>query len=275
MKRHLLVWYVVCGIMIAGCASTMEMGTGGSAVTGAAGNNGTQGESKQLMKCEQVVATVEVDDPSDSSNNPFAAIAVQMGLPSDPKPLMKLILAQTGCFTVVDRTAGLRAAKREHELREAGLVRKDSSVKKGNVVEAQYTLIPQVIFSQKQSSARGLGAIAGFIPIPGASLLGAAAGGISSKSKEAQVMLTIVNNETLIQEGVAEGSAKSTDVGFGGGLFGASAYGVGGAGVGGWNNTDQGKVVAAALMDATNKLVPILKHLQVPKAQPVASTESK
>lgn len=271
MKKKFFAVLLVVVVFFAGCASTMEMGAGGSAVTGAAGNNGAQGGEKQLVTCDHIVATIEIDDPNNGNN--FAVIAAQMGLPSDPKPLMKLILAKTGCFTIVDRTAGLRAAKREHELREAGLVREGSSVKKGNVVEAQYTLVPQVIFSQKQSSARGLGALAGFIPIPGVNYLGVAAGGLSSKSKEAQVMLTIVNNETLIQEGVAEGSAKATDIGFGGGLFGASGYGAGGAGVGGWDNTDQGKVVIAALMDATNKLVPMVKHLKVPQID--AATEKK
>lgn len=265
MKKFFAILLLMV-VAVAGCATT-EMGKGGSMVTGAAGNKGAQGESKQLVKCNSVIATVEIDDPaSDTNGRPFAFIAAQMGLPADPKPLVRLIMAQTGCFTVVDRSVGLRAAKREHELAEAGFTRQKTSVQKGNIVEAQYTLVPQIVLSQKQSSARGLGMAAGFIPIPGVGLLAAAAGGLSSKSKEAQVMLTIINNDTLVQEGVSEGSAKSTDIGFTGGIFGTSGYGGGGAGAGGWNNTDQGKVVAAALMDATNKLIPILKDLRVPTA---------
>lgn len=250
--------------LISGCAtSTMELGTGGSMATGAAGNNGAQGESKQLVKCDKVLATIEIDEPG---SNSWMHFAMQSGLPSDTKPLMKLIMAQTNCFKIVDRAAGLRAAKREHELAEAGMTRKNSTIEKGNIIEAQYTLIPQVTISQDQSSARGLGAVAGFIPIPGAGLLGGLLGGVSSSTSEAQVLLTIVNNSTLVQEGVAEGSAKSRDVGFGGGLFGVGGGGFGAAGASAWNKTDQGKVVTAAFMDATNKLVPILKDLQVPSS---------
>lgn len=276
MKKH-FVFLAVLTIFMAGCASTMEMGKGGSMVTGAAGNSGAKGEAKELAKCAAPIATVEVDDPGAAGvevNGPgglsYTVVAQQMGLPADPKPLMRLILAQTGCFTVVDRAVALRAAKREHELAEAGLTRKKSSLKKGNVVEAQYTLVPQIVFSQNQASGRSIGALVGFLPIPGAGLAGLAAGMVSSNSKEAQVLLTIVNNDTLVQEGVAEGSAKSTDIGIGGfGLGGAGGV-LGGAGGRAWNNTAEGKVVAAALMDATNKMVPLLRDLNVPQV-PVAS----
>jgi len=280
MKKQ-LAFAAVLTVFLAGCASTMEMGKGGSMVTGAAGNSGAQGEAKELTKCAATIATVEVDDPGAAQVEvkapgglSYSIVAQQMGLPADPKPLMRLILAQTGCFTVVDRAVALRAAKREHELAEAGLTRKKSSVKKGNVVEAQYTLVPQIVFSQKQASGSSIGSLVGFLPIPGASLAGLAAGAVSSKSKEAQVLLMLINNDTLVQEGVAEGSAKSTDIGIGGfGLGGAGGV-LGGAGGSAWNNTAEGKVVAAALMDATNKLVPLLRNLNVPQA-PVASSEGE
>lgn len=264
----LMVLLFMAVALINGCAtSSMELGKGGSMVSGAAGNSGAQGESKQLVKCDKVIATVEIDEPTSGAGDmSWMLIASQSGLPSDTRPLMKLIMAQTNCFKIVDRAAGLRAAKREHELAEAGLTRKNTSVKKGNVIEAQYTLVPQVTISQNQSSARGLGAAAAFIPVPGAGLLAGILGGVTSKTSEAQVLLTIVNNETLVQEGVAEGSAKAKDTSIGGGLFGIGGGGFGGAGASAWNKTDQGKVVAAAFMDATNKLVPILKDLQVPSS---------
>lgn len=272
-RMTVLLFIVVA--LASGCASTTELGKGGSMVTGAAGNTGTQGESKQLVKCDRVVATVEIDEPTAGAETmSWVMVSQQLGLPGDTRPLLKLIMAQTGCFKIVDRAAGLRAAKREHELAEAGLTRKGSSVKKGNVIEAQYTLVPQVVVSQKKSSARGLGGLAGFIPIPGASIVGALAGGITSKTSDAQVILSIINNDTLVQEGVAEGSAQSRDIGFGAGILGAGAGGIAGAGGGAWSKTDQGKVVAAAFVDATNKLVPFLKDLDVPQS-PASTTEIK
>lgn len=253
--------------LISGCSSTMELGKGGSMVTGAAGNNGARGESKQLAKCDKVIATVEIDEPTAGADNmAWAMFASQYGMPQDTTPLLKLVMAQTNCFRVVDRAAALRAAKREHELAEAGLTRKNSTIKKGQVIEAQYTLVPKVVVSQNQSSMRGIGAAAGFIPIPGAGLIGGLLGGVTSKTSDAQVILTIVNNETLVQEGVAEGSAQSKDIGLGGGILAFGGGGGGGIGGGAWNKTDQGKVLAAAFVDATNKLIPILKDLQVPSS---------
>lgn len=260
--KHVAV-FSLASVIFAGC-STMDMGKGGSVVSGSAGNTGSQGEAKQLAKCAKPIATVEVDEgASEPVGGPagmrYVMVAQQMGLPSDPKPLVRLMLAQSNCFTVVDRAAGLRAAKREHELAEAGLTRKGSTVKKGNVVEAQYTIQPQIIFSE--NNAGGGAAIAGgianaFLPGIGGIVAGA------MQFKEAQVMITLINNDTLVQEGIAEGSAKSTDVGIGAAFFG----GLGAAGGMGYSNTNEGKVVAAALMDAVNKLVPHVQSLQVPQA---------
>lgn len=256
---------ILAGIL-AGCSS-MDLGKGGSLVSGSSGNTGSQGEAKQLAKCAAPIATVEIDQgDSEPVGGPVGAtryvmVAQQYGLPADPKPLVKLILAQTNCFKVVDRAAGLRAAKREQELKEAGMLREGSTVKKGRVIEAQYTLQPQIIFSE--DNAGGGAAIAGglvnaFIPGVGALVAGA------MRFKEAQVMITLVNNETLVQEGVAEGSAKSSDIGIGAAFFG----GLGAAGGMGYSNTNEGKVVAAALMDAVNKLIPHMQSLQVPQAAP-------
>lgn len=260
--KFLKILSVFLGMAAFGGCATMDLGKGGSMVSGASGNAGSQGEAKQLAKCPVPIATVEVDEPSSEPVNAagmtYLMAAQYYGVPQDPRPLIKLMLAQTNCFKVVDRAAGLRAAKREHELAAAGLTRKDNPLKKGNVVEAQYTIVSHLIFSEDNAGGGAIfGAIANMF-FPGAGGLVAA----GMRFKEAQVMLTLINNETLVQEGVAEGSAKSTDIGFGGGVLG----GIGGAVGGGWNNTNSGKVVAAALMDATNKIVSMVRNLNVPLA---------
>jgi hypothetical protein len=50
---------------------------------------------------------------------------------------------------------------------------------------------------------------------------------------------------------VAEGRAKASDLGGGFGLAGVHGFGS----MGGYSNTNQGKVVSGALLDAFNKLV--------------------
>lgn len=261
--KYIVIIMAFAMLLFSGC-STMDLGKGSSVATGSAGNDGAKGEAKELVKCQKPVATVEIDtggsEPAGMSGRQYVVVAQQMGLPPDPLPLVKLMIAQTGCFTVVDRSAGLRAAKREHELAEAGLTRKGSTVKKGQVIEAQYTLQPQILFSEDNA---GGGAAIGFVAnmfIPGTGQLAAGA----FRLKQVQVMITLINNDTLVQAGVSTGSAQSTDVGIGGAFFG----GLGGAAGAAFSNTNEGKVVAAALLDAVNKLVPHVQSLQVPQAAP-------
>lgn len=266
MKKALLVLMAMFFPVVLGGCSSMDLGKGSSMATGSASNAGAAGESKDLVKCKAPVATIEVDEGNSEPTAPpgaasYVVMAQQFGLPSDPKPLARLMLAQTGCFKVVDRAAGLRAAKREQDLKDAGFTRQGSSVKKGSVVEAQYTIVPQVMFSESNAGGgAALGVLASsFFPM-GGMVAGAVAG--QMRFKEAQVMLTVINNETLVQESIITGSAKSTDIGAGAALLG----GLGGAGGGGFSNTNEGKVVAAAFLDAVNKLVPTVEHLQVPQA---------
>jgi curli biogenesis system outer membrane secretion channel CsgG len=233
---------------LAGCTSDMKMGQGGSVVTGSAGDAGAQGASSTLVRCTSKAGTIAV------AENPhgYSYVSYYGSLPRSPLPLLKLMLQQTGCFTVVDRGAGLAATRSEMALQREGLTRKQDNVKKGNVVEAHFTLIPDVIFTENNAGGMG-GAISAFVPR--APLAGALVGGM--KFREAQVVLTLTDNNTTEQVAATEGSAKATDYGIGGGLIGT----LGAAAVGGWGNTNEGKVVAAAMMDGINKLVPQIQAM--------------
>ena len=80
-------------------------------------------------------------------------------------------------------------------------------------------------------------------------------GGIKTKKLEAHTVLTLTNARTGVQEQIAEGVAKKTDLSFGagGGLFGAG-LGLAAAG-GGYADTDIGKVVSTAYIIAYNNMV--------------------
>ena len=71
------------------------------------------------------------------------------------------------------------------------------------------------------------------------------------KFKEAQVVLLLTDNETTEQLSSSTGSARTTDLGIGGLAIGRAG---GAAGIG-WSNTNEGKVIAAAFLDAHNNLV--------------------
>lgn len=250
LRRATLILITLVAGVTGGCASTMELGKGGSVVTGSSGESGSQGEAKQLVKCASPVATVAlVEDQAG-----YGAMT-QYGLPKSPLPLLRLMLAQTGCFKIVDRSAGLRATEGELALAQRGLVRKDQVVGQGQVTAARYALTPNVVFAESNAGG-GAAGLLGLLPIPGAGLIGAVAGSI--RFKEAQVVIFLTDNKTTEQVGASEGSATSTDVGIGGGVLG----GLGGAGGAGWSNTNEGKVVAAAFLDAVNKLVPHVRSLR-------------
>jgi curli biogenesis system outer membrane secretion channel CsgG len=242
--------------------SSTELGQGGSVVTGSAGPKGAQGADSSLVKCDAPVATLALAENPDGYT-----MSSNYRLPSTPVPLIKLMAQQSGCFRVVDRAAGLRNTIQESQLKDAGIVRADSTVHKGRGYEAQYTVIPSLTFSE-QDAGRGLAGVIAGIPIL-RNIAGLAGLVEQVKFKEAQVALLLTDNETTEQLAAATGSAKTTDLGMGGFLLGK----LGGGGGLGWSNTNEGKVIAAAFLDAHNKLVGQVRALQAKALPPAVATK--
>ena len=242
---------------------SVAVGKGGSVATGSAGPQGAQGESKQLAHCDAPIAIVAV------SENPrgygYATSGRFPNLPESPVPLVRLMLQQTGCFRVVDRFMGLDATRKEIELQNEGLTRADSTVNpKGKVYESQYSITPNLAFSEK-NAGDAIGGVVSAIPKVG-QYAGALAG---VKFAEAQVTLFVTDNQTTEQLIAAEGSARATDLGLGGLVIGK----LGGAGGLGWSNTNEGKVVAAAMLDAVNKVAQQARTLAAKALPPAPATK--
>lgn len=249
---------LLAALALAACGEKKtELGQGGSVVTGSAGPQGAQNAARELVRCDAPVATLAL------AENPNGYV---MGggyqLPASPVPLVKLLAQQSGCFRVVDRAAGLRGTLQEQDLRESGVLRKNTTVAKGKGYEAQYTLTPSLTFSE-QDAGRGLAGIMAMIPVlrDMAGLIGLAE---QVKLKEAQTALLLSDNETTEQVAAATGSARTTDLGVAGIAFGKLG---GGAGAG-WSNTNEGKVIAAAFLDAHNQLVVQVRALQAKELPP-------
>ena len=263
--RGLTAGVLVLGVMVLvpGCGKKgTELGGGSSEVTGSAGPAGAQGENKSLVKGDSPVATLAlVETPAGY------AMSSSYGLPSSPVPLVRLLAQQSGCFRVVDRAAGLKSVIQEQELKESGVLRRQgSTVQKGKGYEAQYTLTPNLTFSE-QDAGRSIGGVLGMIPVlrDFVGLIGLVE---QVKFKEAQVALLLTDNETTEQLSAATGAARTTDLGLGGLAFG----GMGGAGGVGWSNTNEGKVIAAAFLDAHNKLVVQVRELLAKDLPPPVAT---
>jgi len=254
INRHALA-LLSAVVLLSGCGKqATTLGEGGSVVTGSAGPAGAQSASRELVKCDSPVATLAlVENPNGYT------MVTSHNLPSSPVPLIRLLAQQSGCFRVVDRAAGLRATIKEQELKDAGILRQNSTVSKGKGYEAQYTLTPSLTFSE-QNAGREIGGIMAMIPVLN-KFVGAAE---QVKLKEAQVALLLTDNETTEQLAASTGSVRVTDLGVGGLILGKA----GGAAGAGWSNSNEGKVIAAAFLDAHNHLVTQVRQLQAKDLPP-------
>lgn len=243
----------LAGLLVAaGCAGTPELGKGSSVATGSAGEAGNREASQQLVRCDKPLGTAALVEPETNSIILLQSVGLQ-----SPTPVLRLMMAQSKCFRVVDRGAAMGNLQAEQQLKRSGMLRAGSTTAQGRMVTVQWLITPNVVFSNPNAggaSAGGamIGALAGSI-IPGGALLGAAVGNI--RVKEAQTALYLTNAQTGEQTAVSEGSASVTDFGGGAGLggFGSSIAGFGG--IGGYGNTAEGKLIAAAYLDSYNKLV--------------------
>jgi hypothetical protein len=231
--------------MLAGCMSQTSTGGGSSMATGSAGAAGSQNESSKLVKCQRPLGTMALVE----QQNPALT---QAGLTS-PIPVLRLLVAQSNCFQVVDRGQGLTAMQQERQLMQQGALAGGSNVGKGQMVAADYLLTPNIVFKDENSGG-GSGLLGAFIPGIG----GAIASNVNIQNSEAQTVLFLTNTRTGLQEAVAEGSGSTTDIGLG--LFGGGSTGLGGLGA--YGSTDIGKTVVAALVDSYNNLVGQVKAMK-------------
>lgn len=261
--RALLAATVALALTACGEKKT-ELGQGGSVVTGSAGPQGAQNAAKELVRCDSPVATLAL------AENPNGyTVGSGYHLPASPVPLVKLLAQQSGCFRVVDRGAGLRGTIQEQDLKDSGVLRKENStVARGKGYEAQYTLTPSLTFSE-QDAGRGLAGLIAMIPVL-RDIAGLAGMVEQVKFKEAQTALLLSDNETTEQVAAATGAARTTDLGVGGFVLGRLG---GGAGAG-WSNTNEGKVIAAAFLDAHNELVVQVRALQAKALPPPVPTST-
>lgn len=246
--------FAATALALTGCADMQQtkLGGGGSMVTGSAGAAGSQGAAPQLTHCASPIGTAALIE----QDNPMLA---QAGLTS-PIPLLRIMMAQSNCFRVVDRGQASQAMQRERAMSAGGDLQSGSNMGAGQMKAADFLITPNVVFKDANAGGGGLG-LGALIPGIG----GAIAGGIKWTNMESQVTLFLTNVRTGEQEAAAEGSASKRDLGFGGLAFG----GLVGAGGGAYASTDIGKIVAAAFLDAHNKLVS-----QVQVAQPAATRPS-
>jgi curli biogenesis system outer membrane secretion channel CsgG len=204
-----------------------------------------------IPTCEKKIGTLAVTEPE---KRWWEALNLE-----SPEALIKVFVSQSKCFTLVDRGKGLAAAQAERALAGGGEMRGGSNIGKGQMKAADYVLVPDIANQNANSGGKNIGGIlGGFVP----GLAGALLGGISLKSKTADVVLTLTDVRSTEQVSIQQGHAKKTDLGWGAGgglgFFGGFAAG----GASSYANTEIGQVVTMAYLQAFTKLVDDVKQIQ-------------
>lgn len=231
----------VSAMILSACLSSTQVGGGSNLATGSAGVAGdAQGAGPDLPKCEAPLGTVALVEDQTRS---FIRFGVE-----DPRSILRLLMAQSGCFNVVDRGQGLTAVRQEEQL-TGGKGQGDQ-----NLVRAQYYLTSQLVTSDNNSGGGGVN-LGGLIPGGIGSTLSSLAGSVGLQQAEAQVVMFLTQTDSGLQVAASEGSAKNSDLS----LRGRGWLGRLGGGASAYGSTDQGKVVVAALVDGLNKMVAQLR----------------
>lgn len=209
----------------------------------------TQKTQQQLMddvpRCTRKLGTVSVMDGDD----PRGWTQFQL---TGPQKLIKVLVQRSGCFNLVDRGSGLSAAQRERDIGGGLGLQRGANVGQGQIKAADYVLVAEVQASNSNSGGSAVGgAIGGLI----GGRFGALAGGIGSKKMEANTVLSLTNVRTTETISTVDGYAAKNSVSFGVG-GGAGFLGGGAAAVGGgYDNTDIGRIVTMAFIQAYSKMV--------------------
>ncbi len=223
----------------------LTLATGIALATPAFAGGGVENEkgstkSAEIPQCGHVLGTIALVDGDGRGWTAYGVGA--------PSTLLKTFVTRSGCFKLVNRGAGMEAIQREHALSSGGDLQRGSNVGGGQIKTADWLLVADVAGENQNSGGNAVGGIAGGL-IGGR--LGGLVAGVKTSKVEAQTVLSLVNTRTSEEEYNIEGFAKKSDISWGGGGF----VGWGGVGGGSYENTDVGKVVGLAFLDAYRQLV--------------------
>lgn len=201
--------------------------------------------TQEIPHCTRKLGTVAIVEPDNQWWREF-----NLG---SPEAILKLFVQQSGCFTLVNRGRAMQNRNMERALADSGELQAGSNLGKGQVKAADYFLQPDIVSANRNSGGNAIGGLlGGFL---GGRTVGALAGGISIKKKEANVTLSLVNARTTEEEAMTEGYFRKSDLSFGAGGGMGWWSGLAAVGGGGYQNTEIGQVIVLAYLDAYTKLV--------------------
>lgn len=242
MRNTVLLLASIASLVAAPIAASAQ-GLGSSRAS--SGRQAQQAGQREIPTCTRRLGSIAIVEPDNAWWRDY-----NLG---SPEAIIRLFIQRSGCFTIVNRGSGLASRNIERALADQGELQQNSNIGRGQIRAADYFLVPDLITQNANSGGNALGGVlGGFL---GRSTVGAIAGGINIRRKEANVTLALVNARTTEEERVEEGYYRKTDIGFGGGAGAGWWGGLAGAGGSGYQNTEIGQVIVLAYLDAYTRLV--------------------
>ncbi|GAB1406247.1 hypothetical protein MASR1M8_01660 [Thermomonas brevis] len=242
MKRHLMLAALAAAVACA--PAQAQWSKKQTDPQGAAAGANAKGAAINLESCDEPMGTIAVVE--EQEGDWYRYLTSDLRLPSTI-PVIRMLIQQSNCFVVVERGRAMSNMMQERALMDSGELRGGSNFGKGQMVAADYTMNPSINFSQ--NNAGGIGGVLSAFGGRTGMVAGALVGGL--KFKKAETMLTMIDNRSGVQIGVAQGNATKTDFGLGFGGGGGGGFGA----LGAYSNTPEGKALAAAFANAYNNLV--------------------
>ena len=230
---RVLLLGVAAAWLAAGCASTAWRSEPKTQIALAEPGSGA------LARCSSPLGVAAVTE-SDANAQALSSA----GLPRSMAPLVRQVLLQSRCFTVVERGAGFAALESEIRIREQqGLERKAqlAAMKAADVV-----LRAEIVFMEQTGG--GKGGIGAVLP----SWIAGVGGEV--RHREAMIVMSAIDTRTSEILASSFGRGAESTAGLGSLVLGGGVVAI----EGGWLDTPQAKPVAAALVDAWNQLLPRL-----------------
>lgn len=206
-------------------------------------------------KCGNNAGSLRIVEPDDG----LGAWA-SYGLPA-PTRMLRVMVNDSKCFTVLDRGVGFAAAQAERDLAMDGHLQAGQNLGAGQMRGADYVLIPDIVSQNANAGGMNIGGSAGTPQKRGlmAGVLNVATLGVSGKlstqKQTAEVVLTLVDVRTSEQLISVSGEAKITDKAWAAAVAASNVQGSARINAGSWENTEIGQVIKEAYEEAFSRMV--------------------
>ena len=237
--------------LLSACVATTPTVGGGSAspTTGATAGATATGANEKLERCQQTLGVLRIEE--DTRAEWYRSYGTRLG---STAPLLNMLIMQSNCFVVVERGSGEAGIRAETERARGDEARESATRGKGQQVVADYLMKPEIALNNKNNQGFNVGGLLPRVPLLGA---------MGMKSSEVGTVLTLVDIRSTVRIAAAEGYSKNSSFTFGGiGIVGGGALG-GSA----YSNTDEGKMISSAFVDAYNKMVVALRQYKAQTVQ--------